>query len=169
MDQGRVRIFIDFWNFQLRWNDHHRAKGREPKKDARIPWEELLPKILVERANPKGVYVGTHVYASINTESEADRKLNTFLHAMDGFAGYNVMVKERRPASPVRCTNEECRIEITDCPQCKERLRRTVEKGIDTALLTDLIKSAFDNTFDQAILVTEDSDFIPAVKFIQER
>jgi len=88
---------------------------------------------------------------------------------MDGFAGYSVTVKERRPASPVKCTNPECRAKIDACPECKQQLRRTVEKGIDTALLTDLIRSAFDNTFDYAVLVTEDSDFIPAVKFIQER
>ena len=28
---------------------------------------------------------------------------------------------------------------------------------------------SFDNTFDRAILITEDSDFVPAVEFIQER
>lgn len=168
MNGDRVRIFIDFWNFQLGWNEFHRAAGREPK-DARIPWDEALPRTLVERANPKGLYVGTHVYASIDPQSGADKRLNRFLHAMDGFPGYSVTVKERRPASAVKCTNEKCRERIAACPVCKEPLRRTVEKGIDTALLTDLIRSAFDNTFDQAILVTEDSDFIPAVKFIQER
>jgi len=168
MDQNRIRIFVDFWNFQLAWNDYQKAKGRD-RKEAKIPWEETLPNVLVQRANPKGIYVGTNVYASIDPESEADRKLNRFLHAMDGFPGYNVTVKDRRPASPVRCTNEDCRKEIFQCPHCNVELRRTVEKGIDTALLTDLIRSAFDNTFDQAVLVTEDSDFVPAVRFIQER
>lgn len=76
-------------------------------------------------------------------------------------------MKERRPASPVKCP--ACRARIDTCPHCKQALRRTVEKGIDTALLTDLIRSAFDNTFEYAVLITEDSDFIPAVKFIQER
>lgn len=172
MADERIRIFIDFWNFQLSWNEYHRQKGTpmgKEQRDIKIPWEEIFPKILVERANPKGTYVGTHVYASINPNTQADRGLNRFLHAMDGFPGYNVTVKERRPASPVKCTSEACRREIVTCPYCKETLRRTVEKGIDTALLTDLIRSAFDNTFDQAILITEDSDFKPAVEFIQQR
>ena len=164
----RIRIFIDFWNFQLSWNQYQYAQGKTPK-EASIPWENTLPQVLVERANPKGVYVGTNVYASINRDNEKDRGLNRFLHAMDGFAGYNVTVKERRPASPVKCNNPECKKEISACPHCSVSLKRTVEKGIDAALLTDLIKSAFDNTFDQAILITEDSDFIPAVQFIQER
>lgn len=168
MEGTRIRIFIDFWNFQLTWNEYQRSKGKDPKQ-AGIPWEEALPKTLVERVEPKGIYVGTHVYASIDPESEAERRLNKFLHAMDGFPGYNVTVKERRPASPLKCTKEGCRKEILVCPHCSQQLRRTVEKGIDTALLTDLIRSAFDNTFDHAVLVTEDSDFIPAVRFIQER
>ena len=168
MAEERIRLFIDFWNFQLAWNRNQRSKGRD-QREASIPWKETLPKVLIEHSNPKGVYVGTHVYASINPESASDRNLNRFLHAMDGFPGYNVIVKERKSASPVKCTNEHCRREIINCPQCNDVLRRTVEKGIDTALLTDLIRSAFDNTFDQAILVSEDSDFIPAVRFIQER
>lgn len=167
MAQDRVRIFIDFWNFQLSWNEYHRNKGNQGV--VRIPWEDVLPKCLIARANRLGTYVGTHVYASIDPLSENDKGLNRFLHAMDGFPGYNVTVKERRPASPVKCTNEACRRQIGECPFCKQRIRRTVEKGIDAALLTDIIRAAFDNTFDQAIIITEDSDFVPAVKFIQER
>lgn len=167
MPQDRVRIFIDFWNFQLSWNEYHRNKGAQGI--VRIPWEESLPKCLIARANRLGTYVGTHVYASIDPLSENDKGLSRFLHAMDGFPGYNVTVKERRPASPAKCTNEQCRKPIAECPFCKQRVRRTVEKGIDAALLTDIIRAAFDNTFEQAIIVTEDSDFVPAVKFIQER
>lgn len=169
MSEVRIRIYIDFWNFQLSWNNFHRVKDPARTTPVVIPWEEALPQALVARANQKGVYVGTHVFASIDPNSKADKGLNRFLHAMDGFPGYNVTVKERRPASPVKCTHEGCRKVISDCPFCHQQLRRTVEKGIDTALLTDIIKAAFDNTFDQAVLISEDSDFVPAVKFIQER
>lgn len=169
MGDDRIRIFIDFWNFQLSWNEYHRKMDPPRVSPVPIPWEEILPKTLVGRANQKGLYVGTYVYASLDPNSKKDKGLNRFLHAMDGFPGYSVTVKERRPASPIKCTNEDCRKTIQDCPFCNQQLRRTVEKGIDAALLTDIIKSAFDNTFDQAILITEDSDFVPAVKFIQER
>ncbi len=168
MTEPRVRIFIDFWNFQLAWNELHRAQGRDPNV-VRIPWEEPLPRVLTERTNAKAQYVGTHVYASTDPHNPTDQGLKRFLHAMDGFPGYNVTVKERRPASPVKCTNPACRTRIDSCPACKQVIRRTVEKGIDSTLLTDLIRSAFDSTFDCAVLVTEDSDFIPAVRFIQER
>ena len=164
----RVRIFIDFWNFQLSWNQYHARKKTKPNP-CKIPWDEALPNALVRQVDPLAKYVGTHVYASINPQGSADRGLAGFLNIMDGFPGYKVIVKERRPGSPVKCTSDACRQEIPECPKCHEPLKRTVEKGIDASLLTDLIKSAFDNTFDHAILITEDSDFVPAVDFIQER
>lgn len=164
-NRERVRIFIDFWNFQISWNQFHEKRGN-PKEDSRISWETVLPKVLVARANPGGLYSGTHVYAS--TDPDRPGGLGRFLHAMDGFDGYNVVVKERRPTTPgVRCN--ACKVHTRECPSCGALLRRTVEKGIDATLLTDLIRSTIDDTYDQAILITEDSDFVPAVNFIQER
>lgn len=145
------------------------TQERQRPKASQDPLGGSFAESSCREGKPQRYLVGAHVYASIDPQSEADRKLHGFLHAMDGFPGYNVTVKERRPASPVKCTHEGCRKEIVACPHCNQQLRRTVERGIDTALLTDLIRSAFDNTFDQAILITEDSDFIPAVRFIQER
>jgi uncharacterized LabA/DUF88 family protein len=164
MPQTRVRIFVDFWNFQLAWNRVH------DRSRPKIPWEDVLPNALIAKVAPgDAVYVGTHVYASIDKESQSDRGLSRFLHAMDGFPGYSVTVKERRPTTPPKCNHHGCRKVISECPHCGQQLRRTVEKGIDASLLTDMIKAAFDNTFDVAVLLTEDSDFVPAVRFIQER
>lgn len=42
------------------------------------------------------------------------------------------------------------------------------EKMLDTHIATDLIGDATFDVFDIALLVTEDSDFIPAVDFVQE-
>jgi uncharacterized LabA/DUF88 family protein len=42
------------------------------------------------------------------------------------------------------------------------------EKTLDTRIATDLIGDATFELYDVAILVTEDSDFIPAVEFVQE-
>ena len=42
-----------------------------------------------------------------------------------------------------------------------------MEKGIDTAVVVDLIQGATDNTYDRAVLVSGDADFVPAVEFIQ--
>jgi hypothetical protein len=42
------------------------------------------------------------------------------------------------------------------------------EKTLDTRIATDLIGDATFDLYDVALLVTEDSDFIPAVEFVQE-
>src|SRR5262245_6751959 len=42
------------------------------------------------------------------------------------------------------------------------------EKTLDTRIATDLIGDATFDAYDLAILVSEDSDFIPAVEFVQE-
>ena len=41
------------------------------------------------------------------------------------------------------------------------------EKGIDILLVTDLIKGAFQNKYEIALLVTGDADFVPAVELAQ--
>ena len=42
----------------------------------------------------------------------------------------------------------------------------TIEKGIDTAIVTDMISLAWESAWDGAILVSSDRDFIPAVEFL---
>jgi len=136
----RVKIFIDFWNFQLSWNEFHQRKGASSV--VRIPWNPLLYETLVRHVDPAAVYAGTHVYASYDPNNPADKKLRGFLNVMDGFPGYDVLLKERKPQGPVRCP--DCRQAITVCPHCKQAIHRTVEKGIDTALATDLIRIGID-------------------------
>ena len=95
-----VKIFVDFWNLQLSWNEYHRKLGAT--SPVRIPWEKTLPQLLVSRVDKAATYAGTHVYASINPRSPNDRKLHSFLQTMDLFPGYKVIVKERKPAKPIR-------------------------------------------------------------------
>ena len=163
----KVKIFIDFWNLQLSWNEYHHKLGST--NPIRIPWEGILPQILLNKIGGNSEYVGTHVYASINPRSEKDRKLHSFLQAMNLFPGYKVIVKERKPAKPVKCTDEGCRKEITNCPHCSKELIRTVEKGVDTSIAIELFHYALDNVYEKAILISNDEDFVPAIEYIQRR
>jgi uncharacterized LabA/DUF88 family protein len=47
-----------------------------------------------------------------------------------------------------------------------ERMR---EKGIDVKIATDLLVGAFDDKYDTAILVSSDSDLIPAIDWVRNR
>ncbi len=44
-----------------------------------------------------------------------------------------------------------------------------VVKGDDIHIAVDMVKGAYENTFDVAILVSGDGDFVPAVKVVQEK
>jgi uncharacterized LabA/DUF88 family protein len=45
----------------------------------------------------------------------------------------------------------------------------TIEKGVDTAIATDMIRLAWERAYDVAILATSDADLVPAVEFLDQR
>ncbi len=56
----------------------------------------------------------------------------------------------------------------------KRRIKGTdkyyyVIKGDDIHIAVDMVKGAYENTYDIAILVSGDGDFVPAVEIVQER
>ena len=51
----------------------------------------------------------------------------------------------------------------------KRRQKGWVEKGVDVALVTDMLKLAFMNVYDVCILVSGDNDYAEAVKTIKDR
>jgi hypothetical protein len=48
-------------------------------------------------------------------------------------------------------------------------LKGTVEKGVDAAIITDLLTLAFDDNYDLAVLISGDADHAPAVQYIQKK
>jgi len=126
-EKTRVRIFIDFWNFQLNWNDYHTKKGAVGY--VQIPWKDVLPNVLTAEA-PKSQpakFAGAHVYTSVNPDSAKDRNLSKWLHhTLSSYAGYSVDVKNRKPRRKLRCQEEDCKAEIISCPACKRPLKEGV-------------------------------------------
>lgn len=55
------------------------------------------------------------------------------------------------------------------CPACGVDMRGTEEKGVDTRIAADLISMAWDGSYNVAALVSSDRDFVPVVKFLQNR
>jgi uncharacterized LabA/DUF88 family protein len=167
--ERRVRVFVDFWNFQLQWN-HRTAK-------ARCRWSNLakvLCGVAQRRLEESGItdtlsLQETRIYASVNPERAQDKKLREWL---DGFLGrqpgFRVFVRERRTQSrPIRC--RECGAEVQACPQCAKPLARSVEKGVDAAIVTDLLSLAWEGAYDVGILLSSDSDLTPGVERLQDK
>lgn len=55
------------------------------------------------------------------------------------------------------------------CPGCKHNWHRPQEKRSDVLLALELVMGAVDDTYDTAVLVTADSDLIPAARLVRDR
>jgi uncharacterized LabA/DUF88 family protein len=162
----KTRIFIDFWNFQLAWNDR---AGVE-----QIDWH-AIPRVLIDETKKKLEAAGiteplaleeTLVYASYNPVKEG--KLRGWLEGwLNRQPSYNVNVRERK-SKPRKIHCPQCGTDNEKCP-CGAPFMWAPEKGVDTAIVTDLLSLAGENAYDVAILVSSDADHIPAVEWIQAR
>lgn len=159
-----TRLFLDFWNFQLRWNE--RSGG------SNCDWTKV-PSVLLAAAQGVTPQLGqlvlddTRIYASTNPDTEGNLRgwLDGFLDRQPGF---RVFVRERRSRpAPVHCS--QCGQELPNCPSCNAAYTKAVEKGTDSAIITDMFSLAWENAYAVAILVTGDADMIPAVEKIQDR
>lgn len=162
----RTRVFIDFWNFSLNWRD--RADG------AKIDWTSV-PRTLLDEAKKKLEVAGmteglqleeTRVYASyIRGDTKLKNWLDSWLNRQPSF---NVSAFERR-SKPRKIHCAACGHDNEECQSCHEALTWAPEKGVDTAIVTDLLALAGEDAYDVAILLSSDADYIPGVEWIQAR
>jgi uncharacterized LabA/DUF88 family protein len=170
----RIAVFIDYWNFQLTLNSSLAKKLRIPGYRAKVAWKQLGPELTAAACTTVGCdpttasYEGCYIYTSFNPATDDGRKFRNWATTwLDRQPGVNVQIRERRPKALPRCPT--CHQEISHCPHadCGQPIIATVEKGIDTLLVTDLIRLGHSNTYDVAVLATSDADMVPAVQFIQ--
>ena len=160
----RVRVFIDFWNFEL--------SIKKVRSDFRINWHSLglhlareALRVIDETAHVD--YQGMNVYGSYNIDH--DQKLHGWAtRTLDTIPGVHVSMEPRRrrhtgPACPT------CHEVVSQCPKCDADMRGTEEKGIDTKIATEMISLAWVNNYDVAVLVSSDRDFVPVVEFLETR
>lgn len=165
----RMRVFIDFWNLQILLNHREADATSVPGTKFRIDWQRL-PQSLVKRAASllgatSYTYDGTIVFTSYDARTEEGRKYHGWLkNWLDKQPGIQVQAYERRPRGDMRC--QSCHKAIATCPHCSVQIGGTVEKGVDTAIATDMIRLAWEKAYDVGVLVTSDADLVPAVEFL---
>lgn len=163
----RTRLFIDFWNLSLHWQK--RAEGR-------IDWAKIPPVLLREaelRLRKAGLedpllLQETRVYASHDV-SEQGKRLRNWLHSLlEREPSFQVRTKTRRTRPrTVHC--RRCGHIVDRCSNCGSIYLCAPEKGVDTAIVTDLVSLASEDALDVAVLASTDSDFIPPVEWLQDR
>jgi uncharacterized LabA/DUF88 family protein len=58
---------------------------------------------------------------------------------------------------------------MAECANCGAPLTISAEKGVDAAVVTDLLSLAWQRAYDVAVLVSGDADYIPAVEYVQSQ
>ncbi len=162
----RVRVFVDFWNFQL--------ELRRQDSSFNTDWRKIGP-LFVARAgalvdvNSNPSFEGLHVYGSYDPSKPQDSKFrNWYSNTLDKMPGVHATLLERQrkrgyPQCPM------CQAETVKCVACGADMRGTEEKGVDTRIVADMISLAWANAYDAAVLVSADRDFVPVAEFLQTK
>jgi uncharacterized LabA/DUF88 family protein len=106
---------------------------------------------------------------SYNPASPSNQALCRFAGGLARLPGIEVILKERQATSAPRCP--ACHESVSACPRptCRASMRRMTEKGIDTAIVTDMMQLAWDDGWDVAVLVSADADFVPVVETLSKK
>lgn len=162
----RVRVFVDFWNYELHMKETDQAFLTDWKA-----FGPALVKAAIDVVNPNATpdYQGLNVYASFDDQSPSDEGFRRWATTvLDTFPGVNVsLVPRQKKASGPKCPS--CHHVIEDCPSCGNSMRGKEEKGVDTRMVTDMISLAWADNYDIAVLASTDRDFVPVAEFLQTR
>jgi len=169
----RIRVFVDYWNFQLALNELEAKDQGVPLEQVRfaVDWKGLGQWLARKAAAVVGLntagysFDGVIIYSSYNPQTDEGRKFRGWATSwLNRQPGVKVECRERKRKAPPRCPACHQRIEL--CPHCKKQIAATEEKGVDTLIATDMIRLAWENAYDVAVLATSDSDLVPAVQFL---
>jgi uncharacterized LabA/DUF88 family protein len=158
----RLRVFIDYWNFQLNWN--------ERAGEARCDWL-ALPGALTSAtktalAGSPLRFDGAHIYASVDHHNENLLNwLETFLERQPGFIVKTARLVRRQRS--VRCT--ACGLELDECPECGEPYSISSTKGLTTSMVCDIMTLACEHALDVAVIVSSDTELVPLMRRLSDR
>lgn len=153
---GRVMIFIDGSNFE------GSCRAIDPRLTHEVDFEKLS-EVLVKHSGGDS-YEGTYFYCSYRPKTsgmaaEDIEKINNkikFFDALQFKRGYTVKKFKRK------IRNEEC-------GHCGKTTLITVEKGVDSNLVADLLALAWEDAFDIAVIVSDDADFVAAIEYLKRK
>lgn len=166
----RVHVFVDFWNFQLLLNQREAESRGDPTCRFAVNWTTVGPTLAQKACAIVGVpeySLGCAVlYTSYDPKTEAGVKFRRWVMTwLDLQPGLTVRCRERKPKAASPCPS--CHQKITICPNCRKRIVASEEKGVDTLMATDMVRLAWEDAYDIAVLATSDRDLIPAVELVK--
>lgn len=168
MAQEKVSILIDGGNF------YHLALKKLNIEETQFDFEKFAVFLANERIiadKGKRFYVGTI------REREGDIKSKKAMAKQTSLFTLLQKNKWEIKTSKLKTRIEEIKIDdrVVDYKSILEKgiskieFERLREKGIDVKIATDLIVGAVDNQYDVAIIVSSDSDLVPAIDWVRYR
>lgn len=170
----RVRVFVDYWNLQLTLNNREAAATQQADVRFKVDWRGLPIWLAQKAASKAGIpnysFEGAIIFASYNPNTAEGRGFNNWAtNWLNRQPGIQVQCHARQTRNAPKCNT--CHRPITACPHqgCGAQLAGTIEKGVDTAIATDMIRLAWEDAYDIAVLASSDADLVPAVKFLDQK
>ena len=167
----RIRVFVDYWNFQLSMNAREASERSTADYRFKVDWKGLglwLARKARETVGADTIsFDGVIIYTSYNPNTVEGRGFRHWATSyLNRQPGVTVECLERKPKAPPKCPSCYQTIEYCPHPGCGRKILPPGEKGVDTLIVTDMIRLAWEDAYDLAVLATSDADLIPAVKFL---
>lgn len=168
MDKNRVSIYIDGGNF------YHLVLKKLNLNEMQFDFEGFA----IFLANGRVISdMGKRFYTGTVREKEGDPRSK---EAMSKQTSLFTLLKNHRweiKTSKLKKRKEEILIDnrVDDYKKLLKlgitsiKIERLREKGIDVKLATDLIVGAVDDKYDVAVVVSSDSDLVPAIDWVRHR
>lgn len=157
-NQNRVVVFVDGFNLYHAIDDLDRdPKTRRPTNTKHyLKWLDIwsLSKALIHPKND--VLVGGYYFSAYAgwINQDAQDRHRTYVAALKSSGIKDVMgTFKKKPRK---------------CPSCKHEWDGHEEKESDVNLAVYLVRLAFENAFDKAIIFTADTDLAPAIRVVRE-
>jgi uncharacterized LabA/DUF88 family protein len=142
----RVYVYIDGCNLH---------QGMKTNKFHRHYWLDLWTLATAFLRDGQELHVTKYFTARITTSPDKSKRQNTYIDALMALGQVEV-IEGNFFGEPVVCHN------------CKIRCEIPKEKQTDTNIATEMVADAFLDRWDQAIVVSGDSDLVPPVKCIRK-
>lgn len=155
-DKKKTMVFIDARNILGGWWNYCKANGFVKKNSLgklelmkKINYEKLIAEITKDTDFVRGYF-----YDAV--DEPIDARKNGFF---DKLRSLEITVVTK----PLKYKDEQCK-------HCnKMDVHIPYQKGVDVALVTDVMGLAFEKAYDIAIIVSGDNDFVDAIEFIKSK
>jgi len=150
----RIMVFIDGSNFV------GSCKEFDEKLD--VDFEKLAQELVSAAGGDQSSYQGTYYYSSLPpselVKTDDDKrhlaKQHGFLEAMEYKTGYTVHKFTRK-------------VRTAECEQCHAETIFSIEKGVDSSIVADMMSLGWEGAYDCAVLVSNDADLKPAIEYLR--